>query len=153
MTVSRGYVIEKDMDDMSDLEREIHEEMIKRLANEYNRLNNEIERRSFISEEDQDNYYDYLSECANDYADSKLEKDVEKKPHISQDEIRDLHRIYMEEYYQEQEKKRNKIYVERDAVEALLHNLGARMMRPYEHWNEDEKYMEYMENRYSDNER
>lgn len=31
------------------------------------------------------------------------------------------------------------------ALEAQLHALGARMCRPYEHWNEDEKYMEYME--------
>lgn len=26
-----------------------------------------------------------------------------------------------------------------------LNELGARMMRPYEHWNEDEKLMEYLE--------
>ena len=26
-----------------------------------------------------------------------------------------------------------------------LQLLGARMMRPYEHWNEDEQYMQYME--------
>lgn len=29
--------------------------------------------------------------------------------------------------------------------EQQLYELGARMMRAYEHWNEDEKYMEYME--------
>lgn len=32
-----------------------------------------------------------------------------------------------------------------EVIETMLHNLGARMMRPYEHWNEDERYMEYME--------
>lgn len=36
-----------------------------------------------------------------------------------------------------------------DATLAALHRelnaLGARMMRPYEHWNEDEAYMQYME--------
>lgn len=26
-----------------------------------------------------------------------------------------------------------------------MHRLGARMMRPYEHWNEDERYMQYQE--------
>lgn len=32
-----------------------------------------------------------------------------------------------------------------EIIERMLHDLGARMMRPYEHWNEDERYMEYME--------
>jgi hypothetical protein len=35
--------------------------------------------------------------------------------------------------------------VELEIIEAKLHSMGARMMRPYEHWNEDERYMEYME--------
>jgi len=30
-------------------------------------------------------------------------------------------------------------------IESALEMLGARMMRPYEHWNEDERLMEYME--------
>lgn len=30
-------------------------------------------------------------------------------------------------------------------AEEGLAELGARMMRPYEHWNEDEAYMRYME--------
>lgn len=34
------------------------------------------------------------------------------------------------------------------AIEMLLEQHGARMMRPYEHWNEDERYIEYMETRY-----
>lgn len=34
-----------------------------------------------------------------------------------------------------------------DIIEAMLAHHGARIMRPYEHWNEDERYMEYMENR------
>jgi len=33
-------------------------------------------------------------------------------------------------------------------IEDALEALGARMMRPYEHWNEDERYMEYMESRH-----
>lgn len=31
------------------------------------------------------------------------------------------------------------------AIEGMLEENGARMMRPYEHWNEDERYMQYME--------
>lgn len=35
--------------------------------------------------------------------------------------------------------------LEIELVEDKLAQIGARMMRPYEHWNEDERYMEYME--------
>ena len=35
--------------------------------------------------------------------------------------------------------------LEIELIEDKLAALGARMMRPYEHWNEDERYMEYME--------
>lgn len=31
------------------------------------------------------------------------------------------------------------------AIESKLADLGVRIMRPYEHWNEDERYVEYME--------
>lgn len=32
-----------------------------------------------------------------------------------------------------------------EVIEEMLAKMGARMMRPYEHWNEDEAYMEYSE--------
>lgn len=35
--------------------------------------------------------------------------------------------------------------LEVEIVEEKLQRLGVRMNRPYEHWNEDEKYVEYME--------
>jgi hypothetical protein len=31
------------------------------------------------------------------------------------------------------------------AITDKMHEYCARMMRPYEHWNEDERYMQYME--------
>ncbi|CAM6053506.1 unnamed protein product [Sphagnum tenellum] len=37
--------------------------------------------------------------------------------------------------------------LELEIVEEKLSRAGVRMMRAYEHWNEDERYMEYMENR------
>lgn len=37
--------------------------------------------------------------------------------------------------------------LEVELVEDKLAAIGARMMRPYEHWNEDERYMQYMETR------
>jgi regulator of protease activity HflC (stomatin/prohibitin superfamily) len=60
-----------------------------------------------------------------------------------------------EEEYEEAQRRRKKMEeeeeLELEALEAELARHGARMMRPYEHWNEEEKYMEYMETRY-DNE-
>jgi len=38
--------------------------------------------------------------------------------------------------------------LEIELVEDKLAAIGARMMRPYEHWHEDERLMEYMESRY-----
>jgi hypothetical protein len=35
--------------------------------------------------------------------------------------------------------------VKLEIIEGLLTKYGARMMRPYEHWNEDEAYMAYQE--------
>jgi hypothetical protein len=35
--------------------------------------------------------------------------------------------------------------LEIELVEDKLTAMGARMMRPYEHWHEDERYMQYME--------
>ena len=36
-------------------------------------------------------------------------------------------------------------HAEEERLLAQLRKLGARMQRPYEHWNEDERLMEYME--------
>lgn len=44
--------------------------------------------------------------------------------------------------------KRAEHDLEIELIEDKLQAIGARMMRPYEHWNEDEQYMQYMENRY-----
>lgn len=32
-----------------------------------------------------------------------------------------------------------------EVIEGMLEKYGARMMRPYEHWNEDERLMQYLE--------
>lgn len=48
-------------------------------------------------------------------------------------------------YHREQQIRIRAMHDEKDEIESRLHSYGARMMRPYEHWNEDERYMEYME--------
>jgi len=48
--------------------------------------------------------------------------------------------------YEYQKELRERLDIARLAdIEDKLHQRGARMMRPYEHHNEDERYMEYME--------
>lgn len=53
------------------------------------------------------------------------------------------------EYILEMARKTAELQAERDLeielIEDKLDAIGARMMRPYEHWNEDERYMEYAE--------
>jgi hypothetical protein len=49
----------------------------------------------------------------------------------------------------EEERYFEKLSAEQEVIEEMMRSLGARFRRPYEHWNEEEKYMEYMENRTS----
>lgn len=49
------------------------------------------------------------------------------------------------EHQAQQQKAQAARDAEIDVIEGMLHALGARMMRPYEHWNEDERYMEWQE--------
>ena len=41
--------------------------------------------------------------------------------------------------------RQNDRRLELEIIERILAEVGARMMRPYEHWNEDERLMEWME--------
>lgn len=92
----RQYVLLREVSDES-VKNQIRQEMIQKLAREWNALNDHIERLSW-----------------RDADDDKVSSAILKK----------------------------------EVVEELLSELGARMARPYEHWNEDERYMEYMESRY-----
>lgn len=44
-----------------------------------------------------------------------------------------------------QDEKQAERDLEIELIEDKLEKIGARMMRPYEHWNEDEQYIQYME--------
>lgn len=49
------------------------------------------------------------------------------------------------EFEQVRKTRSQRRQVKLDIIEAMLHSHGARVMRPYEHWNEDEAYMAYQE--------
>ena len=51
----------------------------------------------------------------------------------------------LEEYEEGERLKDEGKRLRMELIESELEHLGVRKMRPYEHWNEDERYMQYME--------
>ena len=74
---------------------------------------------------------------------SRLERSIERRSFVEDGQVDEE----MMEALEEADERDSK---EQGAIEATMLELGARMMRPYEHWNEDERYMEWAENRYDD---
>lgn len=107
------------------------------------------EDRRWLDEE----YYDKVKPRADILAKmwSRLTKEIEEEGWRRQSNFENGFQDYdmepgEEEFFAEQEKLAREIKdAELDIIEAHLTALGCRMMRPYEHWNEMEKYMEYME--------
>lgn len=150
---TRGWTMMTDHDD-SDLKRRVRAEMISKLASEWNEIHNRMERRSFRTREDIDDENDYISERYDEEIDDALAKAAKEKGSLLTKEERaevsdKLNRDLRRACGSADEEDNVKLGV----IEELLGDLGARMMRPYEHWNEDERYMEYMENRYPEDER
>jgi len=187
----RGYKIEVDFNE-SPLKTKIREEMVNKLAEEWNKIHNQMERLSWRERDEIDDEADFHSEIAEEAAANavsfalkenpslsaeeqeqiakkekadaiaEVERKVEEQEQIAKKEkadaiaeverkVEEQEQIALKEkadYYAEVERKANEPYLRLEVIEELLSDLGARMMRPYEHWNEDERYMEYMENRY-----
>ena len=51
-----------------------------------------------------------------------------------------------EAYYKREQDRIKSAWGQIEAIEALMGVRGARFCRPYEHWNEHEQLMEYLEN-------
>lgn len=119
MINQRGWVPENEDDPIW---TENHYDKIKpfadALANEWSRIHHESEQRHFTEEFDRE-------DGRNDY---DFEDEAERSSYYTHKQLKhDLERVQVE------------------VIEAKLHELGVRMMRPYEHHNEDEAYMEYAE--------
>lgn len=153
----RSFVIEDEDIDADDeigkMKLEIKKEMINKLASEWNSLNNQIESRRYQTMND--DYADAFTDVHEDQVEDEAHAVYEKaiKEGKSKAEARQLKDEARERIWEELEEEHAKVdrkpYIRMEVIEELLARLGARMMRPYEHWNEDERYMEYMENRYS----
>jgi len=147
----RGWTLYREFDNEPDLKKKIREEMINKLASEWNDTNRKMEARQFRSQEDLDEEQVYIHEQLMDRAYDAESAALEKG--ATEEEAKKIR----EDAYQAAEKeladKDSEDSARMNVIEELLHDLGARMMRPYEHWNEDERYMEYMETRYDNDER
>jgi myo-inositol-1-phosphate synthase len=143
----RGYKIEADFNE-SPLKTKIREEMVNKLAEEWNKIHNRMERLSWRERDEIDDEADFHSEIAEEAAANAVSFALKENPSLSAEEQKQIEEKEKADYYAEVERKANEPYLRLEVIEELLSDLGARMMRPYEHWNEDERYMEYMENRY-----
>lgn len=135
--------------DESDYKSVARREMIEKLVKEWNDINNRIERDSWRSQEDLDEENYYHQDCLNEEIYEAKHLALEKNPNLTQEELDEIESQTCNSYYDKINERDSQILLKQAAVEELLEELGARMMRPYEHWNEEEAYMEYMENRYS----
>lgn len=143
----RGYVDLRSDDGYSDdpldrIRKEAREKIINELVQKWNTLHRKIEARQWDIEGMQDTINENLEstyECAYELA---------LRDGLSANDAHWKAREAVEEQEREFNENENRLWLELEAVEDILGELGARMMRPYEHWNEDERYMEYMETRY-----
>jgi hypothetical protein len=126
---------------------EARQSVITELCNKWNVLHSQIEQENFRSDEDRYGYEDYISQLIWDRAETLFEK---RHPDVdaSTAEGRALFEKCGDEVSAQIKREEQKKYREKEAIEQLLYQLGARMARPYEHWNEEEKLMEYLENRH-----
>lgn len=151
--MSRGFIYDPETDDNGEetLKSKIRHEMIQKLASEWNEYHQKIEQASWRDEHERADEADYHACMAEDSIYQAEEDALEKNPNLSKEEILAIRQKAEDDYYAEVKLQQNEKHLRIEVIEGLLSDLGARMMRPYEHWNEEERYMEYMENRY-DNE-
>ena len=133
------------------MKAKIREEMIIKLAKEWNELDRRVQEDSWRSHEEvcEDQYF--LAEMCQESVHEAVEEAKDKNPNITKEELRDIRQEAEDKFYEEISRKDQEICLRKEVIEELLSELGARMARPYEHWNEMESYMEYEDSRY-DNE-
>ena len=129
------------------LKAKIRGQMIQKLSEEWNALDRMIQQDSWCSRE----YYeeqDHLAEMCQEQVYEAVEEAKYKNPHITKEELRVLRQNAEDSFYEEINKKDQEAITRKQVIEELLSDLGARMARPYEHWNEMESHMEYSESRH-----
>jgi hypothetical protein len=158
----RGFVIESDNCDACEEISEqggddkcvrcsAREKIIRELASKWNAFNERIEQRSWRPDEDKEAEAEWRADhCAN-VATSQMENKYKSmtteqyEAYFDSEDGKKEYDALVDAEYEKLDKKDEEIFHEKHAVEEILATLGARMMRPYEHWNEEEQYMEWAE--------
>ena len=99
-----------------------------RLTQRWNDINSLLERDQLTRESRYDEVDDWIAEQADDNEEAeRLHKEYANRRRLAYDAA----------------------LLELETIENQLAFLGARIVRPYEHWNEDERMVECLENHYS----
>jgi hypothetical protein len=170
---------DEDSDDLTLAARaKVRREIVDKLAAEWNELNSELERRSWHSQEYIDSEADYFAERCEDYIREKIpyllevdktlgfsKEDYENYlenlyrsfrapkiaiPEEASSKIAELQQKLKGEFDNQRRMEQSKDAARLEIIEQMLGFHGVRMMRPYEHWNEEEDRIQYLENRYDD---
>lgn len=144
----RGYVMDEQPGDFDEegnpsFSREAREALAKDLASKWSAAHHKLEQRSYRCGEEQQAYWDHIEhlvDCARDERIKELGRE------LTACEEENLYEEITERAYENS--RDGQLRKELELIEAQLDIVGARMMRPYEHHGEDERYMEYMETRY-----
>ena len=125
----RNFIFDSDFD--NEATAAAFEKVAKLLADRWNVLNGEIEYDAIMRDE---SYYDLEEDHVSNFMESAN----------SPEEAEELRRSY----FSRKESESEAVRIEMDLIEDQLHKMGARIARRYEHWNEEEGYIEHMETRY-----
>jgi hypothetical protein len=132
------------------------ERIVQELASRWNAMHEEDERDSFRSREDREAQAEFEGERDAEAISLLQEKHMkdnglpcETTTQINAFAESEDGGAIAKKYFEDREAKKaadvQKRQDERTALEELLRHYGARMARPYEHWNEMEDFMRYHE--------
>lgn len=122
--------------------------VIDSLVAKWNELDRKIEERSWADEDRMSDFADYQGDRAVEEREQAIYDALEQCVIWSQEHLNQIGQKAEDAFWAEERERLNAPHREKEEIEAMLSEFGVRMMRPYEHWNEDEQYMQYMENRY-----
>ena len=144
----RGYVFEIETGEETAEELLLvraKQEIVKGLVAQWNQIDRQIESYGWdehAREMEDDFFADQFEQQLLEEIDL-LEQKLGRKP--TREERVELRDKVSAQINERQDAHINGLHAKREALEQVLHQLGARMMRPYEHWNEDERLMHYLE--------
>lgn len=135
-------VVVFDREGEGDSARAVREKMIHGLLAEWLKIDSMLEERR-CRDDYGESWYDVAGE---DFIEREIENALDAmKEGEDEKEVIEAARVTAEQKWKDE---CDKPLVQRNLIEQQLDALGARLARPYEHWNEEEKYVEHLENKY-----